>query len=232
MAADVIWREALLTARAKPLIVSMGTVAASGGYYAASPAKLIYATPFTTTGSIGIYYGKADIAQLLSKIGVNIQTIKTAPHADAESIYRPFSEEERRVLGDKVKQFYDVFIDRVARGRHMSPAEVDAVARGRVWMGRAAASHKLVDRIGGLRQAMAEARALAGLPDDAPVVELPEPDSSLFDLLARFAGVQASDQQLLSTLPPQLISLARPLAPFLIFDPDQPMALMDVTDLP
>lgn len=232
MAADVIWREALLTARAKPLIVSMGTVAASGGYYAAVPAKLIYATPFTTTGSIGIYYGKADIAQLLGKIGVNIQTIKTSPHADAESIYRPFTEEERRVLGDKVKQFYDVFIDRVARGRHMSPAEVDAVARGRVWMGRAAASHKLVDRIGGLRQAMAEARALAGLPDDAPVVELPEPDTTLFDVLARFAGVRASDPQLLSMLPPQVLSLARPLAPFLIFDPDQPMALMDVTDLP
>ncbi len=232
MAADVIWREALLTARAKPLIVSMGTVAASGGYYAAAPARLIYATPFTTTGSIGIFYGKADIAQLLTKIGVNVHTLKTAPHADGESIFRPFTEEERRVLGDKVKQFYDVFIDRVAQGRNMSPEQVHAVARGRVWTGSQAATHKLVDRIGGLRQALSEARALAGLGDDSPILELPVPQTSLLDVVASYAGVQSNDQALLDAFSPHVVSVLQPLAPFLVFTPDQPMALMEIADLP
>jgi protease-4 len=230
MAADVIWREAELTARAKPLIVSMGTVAASGGYYAASPAKLIFATPYTTTGSIGIFYGKADVAQLLTAVGINVETLRTAPQADAESIYRPFTEAERKLLGDKVKQFYDVFIDRVSRGRKMTPEQVDAVARGRVWMGRQAHAHKLVDRLGGMRQALAEARSLAGLPEDCPISELPPMENTLLDVLANAAGVHAGSEQLQAAVPPQVLSLLRPLAPFLIYDSDRPLALMEVAD--
>jgi protease-4 len=222
MAAEVIWREAELTARAKPLIVSMGTVAASGGYYAAMPGKLIFATAYTTTGSIGIFYGKADIAQLLTKVGITIETTRTAPHADAESLYRPFTDDEKKLLGDKIKQFYDVFIDRVSRGRHMGPAQVDAVARGRVWMGRQALAHKLVDRIGGVRQALTEARILAGLEDDCPVVELPVPENSLLDIVANAAGLRASSEELRATIPAQV----------LIYDPDKPLALMEIADAP
>lgn len=232
MAADVIWREADLTARQKPLIVSMGTVAASGGYYAAAPGKLIFANPFTTTGSIGIFYGKADIAQLLTKVGVNVETVRTAPHADAESIYRPFTAEERRLLGDKVKQFYDVFIDRVARGRHMSPAQVDAVARGRVWMGRQALANKLVDRLGGLRDALAEARTQTGLDDDCPIVELPVAENTILDIVANAVGVRSGSDELRAAVPPQVLNLLRPLAPFLIYDPYRPLALLEVADNP
>jgi protease IV len=232
MAADVIWREAELTARAKPLIVSMGTVAASGGYYAATPGKLIFATPYTTTGSIGIFYGKADIAQLLTKVGITVETMRTAPHADAESVFRPFTDDEKKLLGGKVKQFYDVFIDRVSRGRHMSPDQVDAVARGRVWMGRQALNHKLIDRLGGFRQALAEARSLAGVEDDSPVIELPVPESSLLDIVANAAGLHASSEELAATVPAQMLNLLRPLAPFLIYDPYSPLARMEVADTP
>lgn len=232
MAADVIWREVDLTAREKPLVVSMGTVAASGGYYAAVAAKQIFVTPYTTTGSIGIFYGKADIAQLMTKIGVSVETIKTAPHADAESIYRPFTDEERVVLGAKVKQFYDVFVDRVSRGRHMRPEQVDAVARGRVWMGRQALAHHLVDTIGGLRQALDVARSLGGLPDDSPVLELPVPESALLELLAAAAGGSLNQESTAAVLPAQLVTMMRPLAPFLVYAPDRPMALLEVAETP
>ncbi len=234
MAADVIWREAELTAKVKPLIVSMGTVAASGGYYASVASRLVYATPFTTTGSIGIFYGKADIEQLLHKIGVNVETLRTAPRADAESIFRPFTDDERIALGGKVKQFYDVFVDRVSRGRHMSPAQVDAVARGRVWMGRAALAHGLIDRLGGIRQALDEARRLTQLPEDAPLVELPVPETTLLDIVANAAGVREPDPGEIarSVVPSQLTTTLRALAPFLVFSPDQPMALLEVADTP
>ncbi|PIE06203.1 MAG: signal peptide peptidase SppA [Sorangium cellulosum] len=182
MASDVIWREVALTAKIKPVVVSMGGVAASGGYYVAAPGTKIYATPFTVTGSIGIFYGKADVAQLLQKIGVNINTIKTSPNADAESIYQPFTPEQIELLGAKVKQFYDVFIDRVGKGRKMSPDRVDRVARGRVWIGRKATEVGLVDEVGGIRQAIDAALASAGLPQNTPIVEFPPEPFSLVGL--------------------------------------------------
>jgi protease-4 len=234
MAADVMWREVELTAREKPLIVSMAGVAASGGYYIAVPAKRIYASPFTVTGSIGIFYGKADVEQLFQKLGISVHTVKSAPRADAESIFRPFTDDEVRELGGKVKQFYDVFIDRVARGRHRTPEAVDAVARGRVWMGRAALDHQLIDEIGGLRQAMAEAERLAGLDDEAPVVELPEPEFSLVDVLLDAGGARADveRQAMQNVIPGQVGDVLRAAAPFVLYEPDQPMALSDVTTAP
>ena len=110
-----MWREAVLTAKVKPLIVSMGSYAASGGYYIATAGKLIYANPLTVTGSIGIFYGKADVSELLKKIGVTTETYKTTPRADGESIYRPYTEDELRELEIKVRQLYEIFVERVAR---------------------------------------------------------------------------------------------------------------------
>lgn len=234
MAADVMWREVELTAREKPLIVSMSGVAASGGYYIAVPARRIYASPFTVTGSIGIFYGKADVEQLFQKLGISVHTVRTAPRADAESVFRPFTQDEMQELGGKVKQFYDVFVDRVARGRHMTPDAVDAVARGRVWMGRAALEHRLIDEIGGMRQAVAEAERLSGLDDDAPVVELPEPEFSLIDLVMDAGGASARAERsaLDGVLPGQVGDMLRAAAPFVLFEPDQPLALSDVTIAP
>ncbi|MCU0692855.1 MAG: signal peptide peptidase SppA, partial [Polyangiaceae bacterium] len=233
MASDVMWREIVLAAREKPVVVSMGGVAASGGYYVAAPGTKIYASPFTVTGSIGIFYGKADVAELLTKVGVNVTTLKTTPHADAESIYRPFTQEEAKLLGGKVKQFYDVFIDRVARGRKMSPDKVDAVARGRVWMGREAARHGLVDEIGGLRQALETARREGALPDDAPIIELPPPDFSLIAFASRMVGSQEQQPSILQgAVQGQVRQLLRDAAPFVIYDPFQPLALCESTVVP
>ncbi len=227
MASDVIWREVQLTAKIKPVVVSMGSAAASGGYYISSPATRIFANGLSITGSIGIFYGKADVAKLFEKIGVNVETYKTAPRADAESIYRPFTEDERRELERKVSQFYDVFLSRVAQGRRLTKEQVDKVGQGRVWTGEQARDRGLVDELGGIRQALAYARQAAGLPDYAPIEELPPPDTSLIGRLLGLEGV--SEAQMGSiTLPPALRDLARTLAPMVIYPADKPLARIEL----
>src|SRR5262249_22599530 len=161
--------------------------------------------PLTVTGSIGIFYGKAEVSELIKKIGVTVETYETTPRADGESIYRPYTDDEIRELEKKVKQLYDVFIDRVAEGRKMSKEAVDAVGQGRVWTGRQAAARHLVDRLGGIRDALDQARALTGLPDDAPITELPVPESSLLDLALKLAGASETDASALGILPSQLV---------------------------
>jgi protease-4 len=232
LAADVILREAILTARVKPLIVSMGSSAASGGYYASVAGRRIYANRGTITGSIGIFYGKVDVSGLLHKLGVNIEAFRTAPRADAESFFRPFTDDERRELGVKVKQFYDLFIARVAEGRKMKPEDVDAVARGRVWTGAQAKERQLVDRLGGLREALAEARELGNLPGDAPILELPEEDESLLGVLLSLAGAPAAGAGVPAGafIPPALLDMARALSPFMIFDSNKPLARAEIVE--
>ncbi len=228
MAADVIWRELTLLAQKKPLIVSMGSTAASGGYYIAAAAPTIYALPLTLTGSIGIFYGKADVSGLLDKLGVTVETYKTTPRADAESFFRGFTDDERVELKRKVGQFYDVFLDRVARGRHMSKADVDAVGQGRVWTGQQALAHKLVDKMGGIRQALEEARALGNLPNDAPIVEYPEVKLSLLDQVLHLAGLESARAMMsVTSLPPQFRDVARSLAPMAVYSGDVPMARLE-----
>ncbi|MDI3284779.1 signal peptide peptidase SppA [Polyangium sp. 15x6] len=231
LAADVILREAILTAKAKPFVVSMGTAAASGGYYASVAGGPIYANRATITGSIGIFYGKVDLVGLLGKLGVGLEQFRTAPRADAESLYRPFTEEERAELGVKVKQFYDLFIARVAEGRKMKPEDVDAVARGRVWTGQQALERKLVDHIGGLREALDDVRERADLPHDAPLVEFPEDDDNLLIALAKLAGIASVFPQAGAVpivIPPALLDLARGLAPFMVYDGTKPLARLDL----
>lgn len=226
MASDVMWREVQLTAKVKPIVVSMGSTAASGGYYVAAPATRIFANPLTVTGSIGIFYGKADVAELLKKIGVSVEVYKTTPRADAESIFRPFTDDEKKELERKVGQFYDVFLTRVSQGRKLDKATIDKVAQGRVWTGEQALSRKLVDELGGLRQALAFARKAAGLPRYAPIVELPPPDNSL---IARLLGVSDARASAQIALPSQLVDLARGLAPFMVHSGNKPLARLDFT---
>ncbi|MET0594779.1 MAG: signal peptide peptidase SppA [Polyangiaceae bacterium] len=230
LAADIIWREAVLTSRVKPLIVSMGTSAASGGYYIASAGSVIYANPLTITGSIGIFYGKADVSELFAKIGVNTETYKTSPRADGESMYRPYTEDEIAELQKKVHQLYEVFLDRVAEGRKMSREAVDAVGQGRVWTGRQAYDRKLVDHLGGIREALDEARRRARLPEDAPIVDLPVPEESLLGLALKLVG-GSENPPAASLLPSQLMDVARAMAPFTIFAPDEPLARMEYIPL-
>jgi protease-4 len=206
----------------------MGSAAASGGYYIASPATRIFANPLSITGSIGIFYGKADVSELLRKIGVTVEVYKTSPRADAESIFRPFTDDERRELEKKVAQFYDMFLSRVADGRKLSKQVVDSVGQGRVWTGEQAVERKLVDEIGGLRQALAAARRLAGMPEETPIVELPPSETTLLGRLLGIEGISTSE---LPPLPPQLYELARALAPFAIHPHDRPLALMEITPI-
>jgi protease-4 len=227
MAADVMWRELDMLGQKKPLIVSMGSTAASGGYFVAVPARTIYAEPLSITGSIGIFYGKADLSGLLQKLGVNVEVYKTMPHADAESWFRPYSDDERKMLDVKIRQFYDVFLDRVARGRHMTKAQVDAVGQGRVWTGQEAIEHRLIDKLGGLREALAEGRAAAGLPDDAPLMVVPPPESSLLDKVLDLAGLGRAGTLSLQGLPLQAKDVARALAPLAIFPSDVALARME-----
>jgi protease-4 len=232
LASDVMWRELMLLAKRKPLVVSMGTVAASGGYYVASASRNIYALPLTVTGSIGVFYGKADVSGLLAKIGVTTDTYKTAPRADAESIFRGFTPDEQQALEHKVDQFYDTFLDRVSQGRGMAKVDIDAVGRGRVWLGQQALERHLIDHLGGLREALDAAREAAHLPDDAPIDEVPHESRSLLQWALDTVGVSAEERVAGSVeLPPAIANLARALAPLAIYRDDEPLARMEYVDV-
>ena len=233
MAADVMWRELRLLAEKKPMVVSMGGVAASGGYYIATAAANheLYALPLTVTGSIGIFYGKADASQLLTKIGVNVDTFRTAPRADAESMFRPYTEDEKKELQRKIGQFYDVFLDRVSTGRQMTKEQVDAVGQGRVWAGQQALEHHLIDKLGGLREALEEARKLGGLPADAPISEVPVVEKTLLDTVLELGGFGAAGPMVLDGLPVQVKDVARALAPMAVYEKDIPMARLEWVSL-
>jgi protease-4 len=221
----------MLLAKRKPLIVSMGSVAASGGYYVASASRNIFALPLTVTGSIGVFSGKADLSGLLSKLGVTVDTYKTAPRADAESLFRGLTPDERREAEHKIQQIYDTFLDRVHQGRGTPVAEIDAIGRGRVWLGQQAISRHLIDHLGGLREALEAARAAANLPDDAPIVEAPEEPHTLIQMVldAVTPGAETSAAPL-SALPPAVASLARALAPLVIYPDLLPLTRMDLVE--
>jgi len=225
-----MWRELVLLGKKKPLIVSMGTLAASGGYYVATASKNIFALPLTITGSIGVFYGKADVSGLLGKIGVTFDTYKTAPRADAESLFRGFTPDEQQELHRKVEQFYSTFLDRVSQGRHLTREQIDAVGRGRVWTGQQALEKGLVDHLGGLREALEAARAAASLPADAPIEEAPRESESLLETVINAVGGSGRAATPLETLPPALMGLARALAPLLVYRADQPLARFEGVD--
>ncbi len=152
---------------------------------------------------------------------------------DAESLYRPFTDEEHKELGIKVKQFYDLFIARVAEGRKMKPEAVDAIARGKVWTGAQAREIGLVDRLGGLREALAEARRLGGLDEDAPFTESPEEDDSLLGVLLKLVGITSVgvNPMAATMIPPVFLDFARVLSPFLIFESSRPMARAELGEV-
>jgi len=164
LAADEIWRELqLLKQVGKPLIVSMGDTAASGGYYIATLADQIIAEPSTVTGSIGVFTGRLNLKRLYDKIGIKKEIIKRGKNADFYSDYSDYSETHRQAMRASVEEIYDGFVAKVADGRGMTKEEVDQVARGRVWTGRQAHKIGLVDQLGGLDLALSVAREKAGL---------------------------------------------------------------------
>jgi protease-4 len=176
-ASDVIWREVVkLRAAGKPVVVSMGDVAASGGYFISAPADVIVAQPGTITGSIGVFMGKPVLRELLHRAGVATDTVADGAGADIATMFsssRPFSEAEWARINEWLDAVYADFTQKVADGRRLTVERVHELARGRVWTGADAITNGLADEAGGLREAIAIARKRAGLPADAPVRSYP-----------------------------------------------------------
>lgn len=169
LASDKMHRALLKANEVKPVIVSFGDVAASGGYYVAVAGRAIFASPLTVTGSIGIIAGKADLSGLFALLGVTTSTQRTSERADAMGSHRPWTEAEREIAEATLGAYYERFVSLVAAGRGLTPERAHELAKGRVWLGTDALAHGLVDSHGGLWDAIERARAEAGVAPAEPL---------------------------------------------------------------
>jgi protease IV len=186
-ASDVMWREVTLARKTKPVIMSMGDVAASGGYYLAMGGDAIVAEPGTITGSIGVFGGKMSLRGLYDKLGLNKEILTRGKNAALFSSYRAWTDEERKSFRRIMTSFYDEFVQKAASGRGKTYDEIHAVAQGRVWTGAEALRVGLVDRLGGLDVALglAKERAKIGKDQEVSLVILPERKSFFETMLER-----------------------------------------------
>lgn len=170
LASDLIWRELKLTNQKKPVVVSLGNLAASGGYYIATAARRILGLPGTLTGSIGVIGGKVNLGRLLEKIHLNVDSLEKGKRAGYLSPSRPFSTEEAEIIQAHMREFYEqFFLKNVAEARSKSVEAVREVAEGRVWTGAQAIQHQLLDGLGGISEALETARQEAGIPREKKV---------------------------------------------------------------
>ncbi|RFS26318.1 signal peptide peptidase SppA [Chitinophaga silvatica] len=197
LASEVIWRELSLAKKAKPVVVSMGDYAASGGYYISCMADSIFAEPNTLTGSIGVFgimFNMQDFFK--NKVGVTFDGVKTAQYADLGSVGRPLTDIEKRFVQNGVDSTYATFKSRVVAGRKLSAEIVDSIAQGRVWSGMEAKRIGLVDRIGGINDALESAAKLAKLTQFG-IKEYPEVKESPLTLLVKsLSGEEATERML------------------------------------
>ncbi|MGA0607860.1 signal peptide peptidase SppA [Phenylobacterium sp. VNQ135] len=185
-------------AKGKPVVVSMGTYAASGGYWISSEASAIVAQPSTLTGSIGVFGGKFALGEALARFGVDLrETSVGGQYAGAFSAGRPFTPEQRAAFAAWMDRIYDNFIARVSAGRRLPPERVREIAKGRVWTGAQAKQLGLVDELGGFYQAVDKAKALAKLSGDVPLRRM-TPSESPFETLERALGVSAASAKTLA----------------------------------
>lgn len=193
LASDIIWREVYLASQQKPVIASMGDVAASGGYYIACAADTIIAQPNTITGSIGVFGVLLNTQKFLNnKLGITIDTVKTGEYADIGAIYRSLTPSERTIIEKKIEDIYDTFITRVSDGRGIPKDQVDSIGEGRVWSGVEAKKINLVDILGGVNDAISIAAKMAKL-DDYRILALPEQKEAFQQLFEEITGeVKAS----------------------------------------
>lgn len=184
LASDVIWREMVLAKKSKPVIVSMGDVAASGGYYIACAADSIFAQPNTITGSIGVFGIIPNMQKFFNnKLGITFDGVKTGRFADLGTVARPLTDAEKMIFQLQVNRTYSTFIQKVADGRKKSQSYIDSIGQGRVWSGTEALQNGLVDRLGNIDDAIASAAKKANLKD-YKIVNYPaqeDPFKSLFD---------------------------------------------------
>lgn len=215
MASDIIWRQIMLTKDKKPIVVSMGNMAASGGYYIAAPADVIVAEPGTITGSIGVFSGRYNLRGLYDKMDANKVILKRGEHADFYSDYSKYTPYHQKVIEKEVKELYDTFIEKVAEARKMDKSKVHQIGQGRVWTGLQALEIGLVDELGGLDLAIEIAKEKANIPKEKKVelVSMPE-----IDWMSRFfesellipVSKRFLNQNLLSTLSKQRVWLLMP----------------------
>ena len=188
LTSELIWREIEITKKTKPVVVSMGNYAASGGYYIAANADRIFAEPNTITGSIGVFGMLPNMNQLGKNIGINAEQVKTHDNASGYSIFEPIDENFKGFVLESIEKTYATFLQRVADGRKMTTEQVDAIAQGRVWTGVDAHKLGLVDEIGGLDAAIKYAAKL-GKTTSYRTENYPEYEKSFEDLLANFTGM-------------------------------------------
>jgi len=194
LTSDIIWREVELAKEKKPVIVSMGNVAASGGYYIAAGADKIFAEPTTITGSIGVFGTIPNVTELAEDIGINAEQVGTNKNSVDYSLFEPMTDEFRKNVQDGVEDTYETFLSRVAKGRKISVAEVDSMAQGRVWSGVDAKKIGLVDELGNLNDAIAEAAKMANL-DEYGIKKFPRYKTGFERLMEDLGGASAKAKQ-------------------------------------
>ena len=188
LTSELIWREIEITKKTKPVVVSMGNYAASGGYYIAANADRIFAEPNTITGSIGVFGMLPNASQLAKNIGINAEQVKTHANAGGYSVFEPIDENFKGIVLEGIEKTYNIFLKRVADGRKMTTEQVNEIAQGRVWTGTDAHRLGLVDEIGGLEDAIKYAAKL-GKTSAYRTEDFPEYEKSFEDMLANFTGM-------------------------------------------
>ena len=202
-ASEQIWNAVVKLKARKPIVVSMGGMAASGGYYLSCAANYIIAEPTTLTGSIGIFGMFPDVSELMTqKLGLKFDVVKTNKMSDFGTLSRPMTTEETAVLQNYVNSGYKLFVKRVADGRNMKVEDVDKIGQGRVWLGKDALKLKLVDKLGGVDDAIAKAAELAKVSGDYKTKSYPAAPSFMDQILNTMQGSNGNylDEQLKATL--------------------------------
>lgn len=179
----------------KPLVVSMGSVAASGGYYIAAPASKIVANPGTITGSIGVLMKLSNIQGLLGKVGLKSFVLKSGTFKDTGSPVRPMTGEDRRILQEVIDSMHGQFVTAVSQGRKLPIEEVRKIADGRIFSGEQALQHKLVDRLGNFQDAVAVAAKMTGIKEEPKLIYPPKKNITLLDFL-----IQGSSDMIVNKL--------------------------------
>lgn len=188
IASDIMWRELKLAAEVKPVVVSMGNYAASGGYYISAPATKIYSSPTTISGSIGVFGLLPNAGKLLEqKIGLKTEVVNTNANSDFPSLFRPMNSTEKDIMQLSIEKIYEDFVGKVAAGRKMQPVAVDSIGQGRVWSGESAIKIGLIDETGGLKDAIRGAAELAGISEYS-IKELPVIEDPYLKLLSQLSG--------------------------------------------
>jgi protease-4 len=188
IASDIMWREIELAKKVKPVVVSMGNYAASGGYFISAPASKIYANPTTISGSIGVFGLIPNAGKLLEqKLGLSTETVNTNKNSEFPSVYRSMTAYEKEIMQTNIENIYSDFVSKVASGREMTAESVDNIGQGRVWSGTRALDIGLVDEIGGLKAAIKGAADLAGI-DSWSIRELPKHEDPYTRLLSQLSG--------------------------------------------